>query len=161
MAQLKYPNKLITQPQIKKIHTLKSILGLSDDNYEALLSSLNVESSRELTRGAAAALIDILVSWEKGERLKPSQKKPKMIRDNIPHFDRAGKATDKQLNYVVGLWLEVSDKKTYESLMWFIKRVTGTLYINIESLSIAETRKVIHSLKTWNKTQQKKHSTQR
>lgn len=161
MAQLKYPNKSITQPQIKKIHTLKSILKLSDDNYEALLSSLNVESSTELTRGEAAALIDLLVSWEKGEKVQLSKQAPQIKRDGIPCFDRVGKATDKQLYYIAGLWLEVSNAKTYKSLMWFVKRVTGTLYIHIESLSIAETRKVINALKAWNNTQQKKQTSQR
>ena len=47
----------ITKDQIKAIHTLKSIVKLSDDHYEALLSKYEVASSKELTKQKASFLI--------------------------------------------------------------------------------------------------------
>jgi hypothetical protein len=150
--KIKYPNHPITPAQITKIHTLKSKLFLSDDNYEALLLRFGVESSKELTRGQAAELIDTLLSQIKGsikEDTKEANQLTQPYKKGSVYFNRTGKATDNQINYIASLWLNVSDKKTYQSLMWFVKRITGKLYIHIESLTQAETRKVINGLKNW------------
>ena len=46
-----------TTYQIKKIHTLKNILGLEDDLYRDMLASFGVCSSKELTQAEAQVLI--------------------------------------------------------------------------------------------------------
>ena len=152
MTQLKYPNRSITKPQIKKIHTLISNLGFSDDHYRALLYRFDVESSTELNREKAAIIIDILLNIEKEQKGETThiQKPTGVLTENrVVYFDRKGKATDAQLEYIAGLWIKVSNQKTYASLMWFIKKVTGKLYIHLESLNMKETSKIINALKSW------------
>ena len=49
-----------TTYQIKKIHTLKNVLGLDDDTYRQMLLSFDVCSSKDLTQAEAEIFIDIL-----------------------------------------------------------------------------------------------------
>lgn len=51
---------MITAFQIKKIHTLKTLLGLDDDLYKDMLLSFGVATSKQLTYAEASVLIDIL-----------------------------------------------------------------------------------------------------
>lgn len=46
--------------QIKKIHTLKNILGLEEELYRDMLASFGVGSSKNLTETEAQILIEIL-----------------------------------------------------------------------------------------------------
>lgn len=151
MTQLKYPNSSITNEQIKKIHTIKSNIRLSDDNYRALLFRFGAESSKDLNRQKAAELIDELENIATEQYKRNGYIKPKgvQLKGRLTYFDRTKKASDKQINYIASLWLSVSDSKTYSSLMWFIRRITGKLYIHIESLNYSETKKVLNALKTW------------
>jgi hypothetical protein len=55
-----------TRPQIAMIHTLKSKLGMNDDNYRAMLSGFGVESSKDLSAADAKAFIDGLMKMFKG-----------------------------------------------------------------------------------------------
>lgn len=150
---MKYPFRPITKPQIKKIHTLKSVIGLSDDNYEALLYAHGVESSTELNRDGAAKLINDLLRLENGEPLIGQVQEPTgmTIREGAVYFSRVGKTTDNQLDYMVSLWMKIAENSSYEELMRFVKKVIGELYINIESLSVKEASNVIYVLEKWNK----------
>lgn len=147
----------ITPAQIKKIHTLVKLLELSDDNYRALLYRFNVESSKDFSKDEASAFIDELTSIYREQILRNSDIKPTgtQLKGRLTYFDRTKKASDKQIDYIAGLWLKLSDEKNYQSLMWFIKRITGKLYIHIESLNITETRKVINALKSWDNNSNK------
>ncbi len=152
MNQLKYPNKSITKPQIKKIHTLISILNMPDDHYRALLMRFNVESSTELNRSDAVDVIEILTSFEKSTAPGQVNKKANGIANiRKVFFDRNSKATDNQLIYIMGLWIKLSTEQTYSSLVWFIKKVVGKLYLHIESLVVNEASSVIVILEKWNK----------
>ena len=168
MTQLKYPNRPITKPQIKKIHTLVSILNMPDEHYRALLMRFNVESSIELNRSDAVDIIEILTSFVSkisssptplytrdtifiDEPLLDKQIGTGVSKNRLVYFNRSGKATDNQLNYIAGLWLQLSDLQTYESLLFFIKKITGVLYMFIECLSIKEASGVIVVLEKWNK----------
>ena len=51
---------MATTSQIKRIHTLKSILGLEDDLYRDMLFSFGVCTSKDLTFTEAGVLLDIL-----------------------------------------------------------------------------------------------------
>jgi hypothetical protein len=55
-----------SRPQIAMIHTLKSKLGMDDDNYRAMLSGFGVESSKDLSTADAKAFIESLMSQIKG-----------------------------------------------------------------------------------------------
>ena len=46
--------------QIKKIHTLKNILGLDNELYREILFAFKVESSKNLTYMQATDLIEVL-----------------------------------------------------------------------------------------------------
>ena len=46
--------------QIKKIHALKSVLGLDEDLYREMLSGFSVQSSKRLTVIQAGSLIETL-----------------------------------------------------------------------------------------------------
>ena len=69
--------------QIKKIHTLKNILGLDNELYREILFAFKVESSKNLTYMQATDLIEVLEQkavakniWQK-KPLKQCLKNPK------------------------------------------------------------------------------------
>ena len=51
---------MATTFQIRKIHTLKNILGMDDDLYREMLMSFDVQSSKNLTFTEAGIFIEIL-----------------------------------------------------------------------------------------------------
>lgn len=51
---------MATTSQIRKIHTLKNIIGIDDDLYREMLSKFDVESSKNLTFNEAANFVEIL-----------------------------------------------------------------------------------------------------
>lgn len=89
---------MISLRQIKTIHTLKSRLGISDDNYRYMLeSNYKVQSSKSLSFQQARGLIDALVRMG--------------IRDGkiVSSFeDRPGLCTKKQRGMLMAIWSEVS-----------------------------------------------------
>lgn len=153
MAKIKYPNNPITKPQIKKIHTLVSSLRLNDDNYNALLFRFNVDSSTELTRLGASELIETLEDMKNS--LKPSYKKSQehtgLSEFRLVFFTRKKRASNNQLKYIMGLWMLVSRNKDYSSLMMFIKKITGVLFIHIECLDLTQVSNMIVVLEKWKK----------
>lgn len=154
MSAMKFPFRPVTKPQIKKIHTLKSVLGLSDDNYEALLYCHGVESSKEFNRESAAKFIEDLLKLQNGEPVIGQAQTPTGILsygNKVVYFNRVGKATDNQIDYMGALWFKVTETNNYEALIHFIKKVTGVLYIHVESLSVKEASNVIYVLEKWNK----------
>lgn len=122
----------ITGNQIKAIHAIKNKLRMPDDHYRALLSRFGVESSTDLTKNEAKAVIDTLKKMDV----------PTPTRDPM-------RATDNQINYMKGLWVDLSDQKDYDSLRNFVKRITGKLYLHIETMSLDEGQKVLTALKNW------------
>ena len=140
----------ITKAQIKKIHTLKSLLNLEDEFYEALLFRYGVESSKELSKDKAISLIEVLTDIQKEQNNKNKNSTGLSLHRKI-YFNRRNKATDNQINYISKLWWTLSDKKDYKSLMWFIKKITSKLYIHIESLELQEASNTIVVLEKWNK----------
>lgn len=143
----------ITTSQIKKIHTLVNSLKLNDDIYRALLFKYGAESSKELSKNEAIKLIDELVQLQKEVKGKDAIKKPTgvQVKGRLIYFNRRNKVTDNQIDYIAGLWLKLSDRKDYKSLMWFIKRITKKLYIHIESITKNEASSIIVALENWNK----------
>ncbi|MBR6126781.1 regulatory protein GemA [bacterium] len=111
---------MATTSQIKRIHTLKSILGLEDDLYRDMLFSFGVCTSKDLTFTEAGVLLDILETKAVEKNLW--KKQPKKYED----MDRGDKmATPPQLRMIKGLWREIcycdNDEYASKSLRKFMK----------------------------------------
>lgn len=94
----------IIPTQIKRIHTLKTALGLADDLYRAALSRCGVATSKDLSFSGAAELIDLFEDqavkagvWQK--RSVPAVDTPR----------REGFASPAQLSLIDSLWQQVSN----------------------------------------------------
>ena len=72
---------MVTISQIRKIHTLKSAIGLDDDLYRDMLMSFGVQSSKDLTYAEAIIFLEILE--EKAVALNRWKKLPKKYSDLI------------------------------------------------------------------------------
>ena len=111
---------MATTSQIRKIHTLKNILGLDDDLYREMLMSFDVCSSKDLSYTEAIIFIDILEdkAVERNLWIKQQKKYKDLNRDNKM-------ATDSQLRMIEGLWREIcyfdNDNFAKISLRKFLK----------------------------------------
>lgn len=108
---------MCTPYQIKKIHTLKNILGLEDDLYRDMLASFDVCSSKNLTQAEAQIFIEIL--QDKANVLK------KNVYKKYDEFEGRDEdmATPRQLRKLEVIWDFISsaeDKKQH--LRSFLKR---------------------------------------
>lgn len=106
-----------TTYQIKKIHTLKNVLGLDDDTYRQMLLSFDVCSSKDLTQAEAEIFIEILVNDAKN------------LKKNIykKYDDFAGRddkmATPSQLRKLEVVWADISNAEDKSAtLRQFIKK---------------------------------------
>ena len=112
---------MATNSQIKRIHTLKSILGLEDDLYRDMLFSFGVCTSKDLTFTEAAVLLDILET--KAVERNLWKKEPKKYEDMKNRSSKM--ATPPQLRMIKGLWREIcycdNDKFADKSLRKFLK----------------------------------------
>ena len=85
--------------QIKKIHTLKNILGLDDDLYRDMLASFGVCSSKNLTQAEAQIFIEIL------------QEKVNVLKNNIyKKYDKEHKV-DFNMEYYREFWFPSGDNE--------------------------------------------------
>lgn len=103
--------------QIKKIHTLKNILGLDDDLYRDMLASFGVCSSKSLTQAEAQVLIEILQ-----DKLSATQNIFQKKYDDFTGRDK-DMATPRQLRKLEVIWDCISkseDKKQH--LRSFLKQ---------------------------------------
>lgn len=111
---------MATISQIKKIHTLKNILGLDDDLYIEMLMSFGVQSSKNLTYTEAAVFLEILE--DKAAEQNLWKKQPKKYADLNRNQDMA---TQSQLRMIEGMWCEIcyydTDEFARKSLRKFLK----------------------------------------
>ena len=135
---------MVTISQIRKIHTLKSAIGLDDDLYRDMLMSFGVQSSKDLTYAEAIIFLEILE--EKAVALNRWKKLPKKYSDlNRPD----NMATDAQLRMIEGMWREIcyfdNDYFATKSLRKFLKskfKVDDVMF-----LTKAKAIKVIQAIK--------------
>ena len=130
--------------QIRKIHTLKSILGLDDDLYREMLMSFGVCTSKDLTFSEAGVLLDILET--KAVERNLWKKEPKKYED----MERGNKmATPPQLRMIKGMWRDVcyfdNDNFANKSLRKFLK--SKFKVDDIRFLTKAKANKVIQAIK--------------
>ena len=85
MAQTLRKNRLITAAQIKRIHTILHLLGISDENYRAALKSrFNVTTSKDLALQEAKNFIDELEKLaRKTDRERYQAKINKVLPQNL------------------------------------------------------------------------------
>ena len=93
---------MATNLQIKKIHTLKNVLGLDDDLYRDMLMSFGVCTSKDLTNTEANVFASILEekAIKQNLRVKKSLKYEDLYREDM--------ATPAQLRLIEGLWEEIA-----------------------------------------------------
>ncbi|NLO92527.1 MAG: DUF1018 domain-containing protein [Elusimicrobia bacterium] len=93
----------ITSAQIKRIHTLKTLLKTPDAAYRSMLRDFHVFSSKQLTEDQADTLIWDLqkVAEREGVWARPGRKFQQLA-------GRKGMATPKQLRMIDAMWADVT-----------------------------------------------------
>lgn len=129
--------KAITSTQIRRIHTIVSILRISDENYRAALESrFNVTTCKNLTLNQAQDFIrelDQLAMQVEGDRQKVErEKRMEEVRKRLPYSDldnRPGMATGSQLRKIEATWRDVSiihePEPRARALRRFVHRIAG------------------------------------
>ncbi len=134
--------KSITARQICRIHTVKYILGISDDNYrECLESRFNVVTCKNLTLLQAKSFIDELDKFalkmqgkhDQAQRDAAKQKAVEEYQKRPKRFDeldnRLGYASGAQLRKISAMWSDISFVPDHNAraraLRHFIKRISG------------------------------------
>lgn len=147
---------MATTSQIRKIHTLKHLIGLDDDTYIEILKSFDVQSSKNLTYDEAVIVLEILE--EKAVALNRWQKQPKKY-ENLYRSDNM--ASDAQMRMIEGMWREVcyydDDQFAKKSLRKFLKskfKVDDVMF-----LTKAKASKVIQAIKGIKKNLKKSAAT--
>ena len=135
---------MATTSQIRKIHTLKGLLGLENDLYRDMLFSFGVCTSKDLTFTEAAVLLDILET--KAVERNLWKKQPKKYED----MDRGDKmATAPQLRMIKGMWRDIcyvdNDEIATKSLRKFLKAKFKV--DDIRFLTKTKANKVIQAIK--------------
>ena len=136
--------ELATPSQLKRIHILKSLLGLDDDLYREMLMSFGVCSSKDLTFTEASVMLDILET--RAEERNLWKRMPKPYED----LNRDSKmATPPQLRMIKGLWREIcyfdNNEFANKSLRKFLK--TKFKVDDINFLTKTKAIKVIQAIK--------------
>jgi hypothetical protein len=132
-------DKPISAAQIKRIHTIIHILGVSDDNYRAALDSrFGVTSCKDITLMEAKSFIDELdrlsfkvcreqhAKQQEAAKAKTEAERPKKFADLD---NRPGMASSAQLRLLEASWRDVSIIPDADArgraLRKFIQRITG------------------------------------
>lgn len=93
---------------IMLIHTLKSKLGLSDDEYRAVLAGYGVESSAEMDQSQKQDLVEALTRRAVKAGVWKDRRK-RSTREGVDGHSRPGNmASPKQINYIEALWRAAS-----------------------------------------------------
>ena len=147
---------MATTSQIRKIHTLKNVLGLDDDTYEEMLLSFDVGTSKDLTYTESIIFINIL------ERQAIERNLWKKLPKKYENLDRSCKmATDAQLRMIEGLWREIcyfdNDEFAKKSLRTFLRNKHGV--DDVMFLTKIKASKVIQSIQAMKKNLKKSVAT--
>lgn len=104
---------MVTNSQIKKIHTLKNILKLDNELYQEILSAYGAKSCKSLAPHLANEFIKQLedMAVEAGLWVRPNKKFSELS-------NRAEMATPAQLRKIEAMWKEVAYVKDRD----FIKK---------------------------------------
>lgn len=117
--------KAITAGQIRKIHALKTAIGLDDDAYRtALDTAFSVSTSKALTFDKAQDFIRDLET----KAIAAGRWKKWPVKKRFQNLQRrGGMATDAQLRMIEAIWFEVSraesDEERRKALRKFLFRI--------------------------------------
>ena len=156
-------NKPITAAQIKRIHTIKSILHISDENYRAALEyRFTVTTSKDLTMDQAQTFIrdleELALKAQDDRRQAEHRRKIEEIRQKYPdrHSDldnRPGMATGAQLRKIEAMWQDISIIPDHaargRALRLFVQRIAGVA--SLRFLDQEGASKVINALEAMQK----------
>ncbi len=138
----------ISKEQIKKIHTLKSKIGLTDEEYGSALEAYGVNTSKDLNSKQAEDLIirlTELMPKQKPGKVKSTKYNKLGIRTNHKgeHY-----ATPKQLRMIEAMWFNGVNvrTKTQEALLSYVKKITGKNAM--EWLLISDVQKIVKAIKS-------------
>lgn len=165
MAQTLRKNRLITAAQIKRIHTILHLLGISDENYRAALRSrFNVTTSKDLALQEAKNFIDELEKLARKTDRERYQAKINKAAEEFAgkqpkRFDdldnRTGMASAAQLRKIEATWQEISIipevAPRARALQRFIQRITGVAHMRFLDAEMAG--KVINAMNAMQKKQ--------
>jgi len=149
---------VIDKTQIRKIHTLTSVLGISDDLYREILeTNFEVNSCKKLTDREAASLIAYMEEKAKNAGLWKDFKQ-----ESITLSDRENMASPAQINKIKLLWKEVAYKKNRKflktSLRKFLERQFKISDVRfIEKPMVNKIIKAIESVKQRSNSVQKQN----
>ena len=120
---------------IQLIHIAKSQIGLSDEDYRAVLESTAKKSS-----------CSEMSVFELNEVLKAMKKLGFKVKKIETREEEIGWDTSKeQMNYIKGMWELVARDKSERALYRFIKRITGADHPRF--MGAVEAQKVIIALR--------------
>jgi len=132
-----------TRAQIAMIHTLKSKLGMTDDEYRVMLDGFGVASSKDLSASDSKAFIEALMSMVTGAGITGFQKRYAVSNEaatyaqqaKIRHlWDKVSRAPEQDRARALDKFIE--SKFGVSFLIWLPRRDVG---------------KVIHTLKAMQK----------
>jgi len=136
----------ITPAQIKRIHTVKNALGLTDMQYRLALEQYHVFSSKQLTEAQAGQFVSELenVAVSRGKWVRPWRK--------YQHLGgRKDMATPKQLRMIEAMWADVSRAGTAADRAAALKKFLLRFEIAaIEDIRWYDVRKIVAALKAMN-----------
>lgn len=111
----------ITKFQIRKIHTLKNLLGIDDNTYRNMLRSFDVTTSKNLTYTEAKIILEIL----EDNAIKANLWIKRPLKYDVPSRT-SYMANGAQRRMIEGLWRELSyedtDKFAKQSLRTFLRK---------------------------------------
>ena len=148
---------MATRPQIAMIHTLKSKIGMADDQYRAMLEGFGVESSKDLSTSGAKSVIETLMGMVKGGGRAPVRSvggnnvlADEILSGKVRYAASNEVATYAQQEKIRRLWYEVSRAPEPDAaLNNFLEkrfRISHLAWLPRESVG-----KVLHTLKAMQK----------
>lgn len=130
----------ITKYQIRKIHTLKNLLGIDEETYREMLRSFDVSSSKNLTYTEAKILLEILED--------NAEKANLWIKKGLKYDDPTRApfmASGAQRRMIEGLWRELSYEDTDEFAKQSLRAFLRNKF-NIEDTAFLTKKKGIKAI---------------
>lgn len=130
----------ITKFQIRKIHTLKNLLGIDEETYREMLRSFDVSSSKNLTYTEAKILLEILED--------NAEKANLWIKKGLKYDDPTRApfmASGAQRRMIEGLWRELSYEDTDEFAKQSLRAFLRNKF-NIEDTAFLTKKKGIKAI---------------
>ena len=145
-------NKTIQPGQVKRIHVLLNLIGVSDQDYRARLDEeFGVRTCKKLTRAEAGRFIRSMEAIAKGMGIDTGRRRRRREWKRRP-----GMATPAQLRKIEAMWADVSRQKTpgekRKALGAFLEKRFGVS--DLAFVTHEMPGKIIHTLEVMKKQKQ-------